>query len=862
MTSVQPVDWERLLLVFMRDPVDKALDIEGHESRAARYASVALDRQVDRNEMESTGALEARLSAIAERPPMPTAGPDGERIVAPVDGRLQIRHPVSGEKDEIHCGSVDEAGVDEAIAGIVGGLGSPRERFLALWRLLPERLDEAFDGRMKRLPADTRIPDQSWIDHADIAAGIWASRDQGGQGGAYLTFALGPVQPFIEAARSVRDLWTGSAILSWLSFAAMRPILELLGPTAFVYPALRGNPLADLWLRNDLGLDRIRPPELVARKSPSLPNRFIAVVPWGPDGTLADELAERCEASSRAAWTRLADEVHGRLAKTLEELSPGWDRLWTSQVGDFFDIATAAVPERDLDDESMAQLMSGKSFGETWPECAAIRSLATAILSGDRAEVAQNSAGRWQAQMEFSARLMEASRSIRHVPGSAGLDDGDKSPPKCSLFGSWEQMGPADFDQSGRFWKEVSDKLSFDGVRLRSNERFSAVALAKRFSGPTVLADEFGLDRQSLRFPDTATIAAAEWLNEVGIDPDEIRGRYGDWSGRWLHGFDDEDKPPPEVETRISSALRKLRPLRPASYLAILKMDGDDIGSWLRGDFSPKLRDVLHPKIEKYFRTLGEAGVQGLDARRPVDPALHASISAALGDFAARVAPEIVKRHNGTLIYSGGDDLLALLPTIRAVRCAEELQRAFRGEAAPDRGMGMGSKATVSVGISYVHYMEDLRLALRSARTAEHQAKEDGKNAVNLHFMRRSGEQAGATLPWPLAPWFMELTDLFATGATDRWAYHLRAELPVLATGDLPCEAVAAEIRRLGNRIDDPVWKRYAESREREPGELIANWWREYREARSARNVGFERMLVSFVTLCQGAAFVARGREG
>lgn len=857
MTSIRPVDWERLLLVFMHDPADKALDIEGRDSRAARYASTALERQVDRNEMESAAALEARLAAIAERPPMPTAGSDGERAGAPVDGRLQIRHPVSGKKEEIDCGSIDEAGVDKVIAGIVGGLGSPKERFLALWRLLPERLDEAFDGRMTRLPADTRIPDHSWIDHADIAAGIWASREQGGQGGAYLTFALGPVQPFIEAARSVRDLWTGSAILSWLSFAAMRPILDLLGPTAFVYPALRGNPLMDLWLRNDLGLDRIRSPEHVARKSPSLPNRFIAVVPWGPDGALADELAERCEASSRAAWARLADDVRARLAKTLEEISPGWDSLWASQVGDFFDIATTTVPEQALDDDAMARLMSGTSFGEAWPECAAIRSLATAMPSSDRA--ARNSAGRWQARMEFSARLMEAKRSIRHVPGSAERG-GDKSPPKCSLFGSWEQMGPADFDQSGLFWKEVAGKLSLDGVRLRLNERFCAVALAKRFSGPALLADEFGLDRLSLRFPDTATIAAAEWLNEAGIDPDEIRRQYGDWSGRWLHGFDDEDKPPAEAEALIAKALRELRPKRPASYLAILKMDGDDIGSWLRGDFSPKLRDVLHPKIENYFQTLGDAGVQGLDARRPVDPALHASISAALGDFAARVAPAIVKRHNGTLIYSGGDDLLALLPTIRAARCAEELQRAFRGEAAPDCGRGMGSRATVSVGISYVHHMEDLRLALRSARDAEHRAKEDGKDAVNLHFMRRSGEQAGATLPWPLASWFTELTELFATGATDRWAYHLRAELPVLATGNLPCEAVAAEIRRLGNRIDDPNWSSYAKNSR--PGELIANWWREYRDALSPRNLGLERTLVSFVTLCQGAAFVARGREG
>ncbi len=38
----------------------------------------------------------------------------------------------------------------------------------------------------------------------------------------YFTFQLGPVQSFIESARTVRDLWTGSFILSWLTITAMK----------------------------------------------------------------------------------------------------------------------------------------------------------------------------------------------------------------------------------------------------------------------------------------------------------------------------------------------------------------------------------------------------------------------------------------------------------------------------------------------------------------------------------------------------------------------------------------------------------------------------------------------------------------
>lgn len=863
MTPLQMVDWDQLLLVFMHDPIDKTLDLWDHESRAARYASAALGREVGWSEIESTAGLADQLASIAERLPMPTAGRERVRAVLPVHGMLQMRHPVSGELREIKCGTIDEAKVIKAIVGVIDNLTTPRERFLALWRLLPERLDEdeAFGGWLTQLPADTRVPDHSLVDHADISAGIWASR-QGAHGGAYLSCALGPVQPFIEAARSVRDLWTGSAILSWLSFEAMRPIVEFLGPTSLIFPSLRGNPLMDLWLRKTAKLDCVPLPKREARTTPSLPHRFVAVVPWGLDGVAAGQLAERCEAAARAAWARLADNVHERLNPVLQALSSDWDGLWLSQVGDFFDIQTTVVPERALDDDTMARLTDGRPFDDAWPDGASIRGLSSAIPSQDRPGYAQDAVGRWQAQLDLSARVMNANREIRHVPTSQDLEDANAGmPPKCSLFGSWEQMGPWEFKRSEQFWEDASQRLRIDGVRLRRGERFCAVALAKRFGGPAVLADELDLDPTPLRFPDTATVAAAEWLKDAGIDPEAVRSEHEQWSGRWLHGpasESEDERAPEDVMKRIANAALTSRP---PSYFAVLMMDGDDIGGWLRGDNSPVLRDVMHRKMRDYFEGIGGPKIEAaLAARRPVGPALHASISAALGDFAARVAPEIVRQHAGTVIYSGGDDLLALLPAARAVACADALRRGFRGETAGDArpAKSMGNRATVSAGIAYVHHMEDLRLCLQAAREAEKCAKTDGKDTLHLHFMRRSGEHAGAVLPWPLAGWFADLVALFAEGASDRWAYRLRSELPVLAARDLQGKAVAAEIRRLGNRIDDPKWRNRAER----PGDLIECWWRDYRDHRAGREAHAGDALVSFVTLCQGAAFVARSRDG
>ena len=93
MTSIQQVDWAQLLLAFLHDPIDKALDDKGHESRAARYASTALARSIDREEIKQTTGLADQLAPIAERLPMPAAGKHGERAVSPVNGKLSIRHP-------------------------------------------------------------------------------------------------------------------------------------------------------------------------------------------------------------------------------------------------------------------------------------------------------------------------------------------------------------------------------------------------------------------------------------------------------------------------------------------------------------------------------------------------------------------------------------------------------------------------------------------------------------------------------------------------------------------------------------------------------------------------------------------------
>jgi hypothetical protein len=59
-------------------------------------------------------------------------------------------------------------------------------------------------------------------------------------------------------------------------------------------------------------------------------------------------------------------------------------------------------------------------------------------------------------------RLAEGRRLLRHVP--AYWPGEGKVPAKCSLLGSYEQMGPADLDQSGQFWRAFSKHVHLSGT--------------------------------------------------------------------------------------------------------------------------------------------------------------------------------------------------------------------------------------------------------------------------------------------------------------------------------------------------------------------------------------------------------------
>jgi CRISPR-associated protein Cmr2 len=523
-------DWRDILVAYLHDPPDKAMQIRGHEARARSYLRIALGDDVSEAELKDRSDP---LAAIAERLPAPRWE---TLMVSGDEAEFVTRHPLSAAERRLAVSRWSQSAVAGTIERLVQSLDASNDdterRFLLLWRRLAEQLSIEHGEAFERLPADTRVPDHTLWQHLDITAALKAAEAGSSSNAAFLSFSLGPVQPFIAAARSLRDLWSGSMILARLTFEGMLPIIEQYGPTALVYPALRGLPWLDLWLRDKRGLGKaIKTPPSDRLIAPCIPNRFLAIVPSGLDGNGAQELARACRQRAHDAWRQIAAAVHGALDSAWGRSNPGWDASWSEQIDHYFEIRTAVLPWRDCSEATIAKLLaSDGDFASAFPDAAKVRSLGDAIPIEQRPGYDQRSAGNWQAKVELSARLMQAVRAIRHVPPSTEVCiAGEQFAPKCSLLGSYEQMGPAELEESAKFWDQATT-FNRSGVRLRDGERFSAVALVKRFCGPCYFRNALKLDSDDLRYDDTATVAAALWLKEAGIEPEQVRREHDAWS--------------------------------------------------------------------------------------------------------------------------------------------------------------------------------------------------------------------------------------------------------------------------------------------------------------------------------------------
>ncbi len=219
-------------------------------------------------------------------------------------------------------------------------------------------------------------------------------------------------------------------------------------------------------------------------------------------------------------------------------------------------------------------------------------------------------------------------------------------------------------------------------------------------------------------------------------------------------------------------------------YYAIIMSDGDTMGKWIGGEY------LTNESQLKEFQNF---------------------MSDSLGSYGSNLSNNIDNNRYGTVVYNGGDDILAFLNLEYLFTVLEDI-RNF-----PDITNGGAYQTnqtfTASAGIVIAHYKTPLNTTLRKAREMESVAKETGqRNAFALSVLKHSGETLSTVYKWRYdnADPISLMKELYEEINTNRhysttFIHMLREEFQKLINtagqmGTLNIEMVKAELKRLLGR--------------------------------------------------------------
>jgi CRISPR-associated protein Cmr2 len=488
---------------------------------------------------------------------------------------------------------------------------------------------------------------------------------------AYVALTLGGVQEFIAASRRTADLWVGSRLMSRLCQVALDEVL-----------AAGGSPVV--------------PTSPVSQASwAALPNRLFAEAPVGRAAEVAGAVAR----AVRAEWERLAAVTHGSLTGVTAQAVGtfpvvrwvSWEpsgpagTATTSCADAWWVLGSAmdarkrvrsfrAVAGRGGDLCSLCGMRDGSAMAHVrrlhvadgerlCPVCVVKRDQKVATdLAGARAAFPSTAS---VASAPFRARVL------------AELTAGGAGSPLLAAV-----------SEHRRAVRAVAEALGTLGARSPGGEELpGALAALEALAGG--VADEGVLSwarldgtwcfvdtwqPESLLHENGLTIAARD-PRLASLEDACARGRAA--CGDMYRGLAGPDGVA----------------VTPATYLAVVVQDADDMGSHLAAPDDSVL------------------------AGRPLRE-WHGEVSSALAGVAAKQSGAF-EDSLGRAVYAGGDDLLGLLPAAHGLTAASRCRALFSEETTRWLGSASASSAVV-----FFHHSYPLQEALQRARDALRTAKD------------------------------------------------------------------------------------------------------------------------------------------
>lgn len=521
-------------------------------------------------------------------------------------------------------------------------------------------------------------------------------------------FTLSPVQGFVAQARRTRDFWAGSFILSWLSSVAIASIRAQGGTVEFPIPDehymrhLHGQAGAqDAWPQQG-----------------SIPNRFLATTALVP----ADFHPEWVTQAVQAAWQALAHAVwQGDLAHLAGTPT---EAIWQRQVGSFWEISWV------LSDGSQPSLLDRR---KNWRDT---------VLPNEPGHKCMVMDG-WQELSGVQRTSMaEVNAFWQRLAGSAA---------------------PGIASDLGEAGQEHLCALAY--IKRRFSRYFAGVRAALPGSG-----GEVGGWHVPSAVPSVAFVAAAPWLAQAIsrapqafeafhaaasrlVDHSEA-AHVGAGSGA-QRGFEIDVACVVEAAQKTPAFRRHWAGLDGQVYFDSALDNHNRLFGPGKGDAARATQRALRELIRAadvgqpspYYAIVLMDGDQL--GKHMADKGKQAPISSALNQFTG-AAGAIVRRHNGFLIYAGGDDVLALLPLPDALPAAAALQEAYKNAFAAQRWPGEAVRSTLSGAIEFVHFRTPLTRVLQDAhKLLDDVAKDEvGRNAIAVRVWKPSGLALQWAMPW------------------------------------------------------------------------------------------------------------------
>ncbi|MDR1620923.1 MAG: type III-B CRISPR-associated protein Cas10/Cmr2 [Synergistaceae bacterium] len=313
------------------------------------------------------------------------------------------------------------------------------------------------------------------------------------------------------------------------------------------------------------------------------------------------------------------------------------------------------------------------------------------------------------------ARLLAGRKNIRDFTpwrGKAGV-------PKSSLDGLRESVLKP---------RTGNEDLTVRGIRIKKGEALDLVGCVKRAAGQKA-------DDEKRAFPSVTRIAADPWIRglEKKRTNTEVSKNYENLCALCKSLAEKKVLSPYESVSFPYEGTALL----PQRYSEFLEGFGGDAPNDIEAikELRRELESVVtklhrqHKPMEPYLAVLvADGDKMGAAISTLKTPDEHRKFSRKLSEFAS-IARDIVQKHFGCCVYTGGDDVLAFLPLDRALLCARELHDMFGNLWAV--GWNFEKNPTLSVGLAVGHALEDLEFLLKWGREAEKLAKEKEKGKEN-----------------------------------------------------------------------------------------------------------------------------------